>query len=166
MENVCLLLSSFFSSETTGGAMKKDLFQRAALSMLNIPYRWGGDDPMWGFDCSGLVEELLNVIGCKPPGRQTAQGLYNIFLNQTQAPSSKIRDIGTLAFFGTSVAAITHVALLIDSETMIEAGGGDHTTVSQEVAATQNAFVKLRPVSHRQDLVALLRPLRIDLKLE
>ena len=146
--------------------MKKDLFQRACLSFLNIPYRWGGDDPMWGFDCSGLVEEVLSIIGCKPPGRQTAQGLYTLFLNQTQSGKSNIRDVGTLAFFGSSVAAITHVAMLIDEETIIEAGGGDHTTVSSDVAASQNAFVKLRPLSYRQDLVALLRPVRVDVKLE
>jgi hypothetical protein len=41
---------------------------------------------------------------------------------------------------------------------MIEAAGGGHLTLTKEDAATQDAWVKVTMVSHRKDLVALLKP--------
>ena len=30
---------------------------------IGRPYSWGGDDPMSGFDCSGLIHETLQAVG-------------------------------------------------------------------------------------------------------
>ena len=38
-------------------------FMMALARMEGTPYLWGGDDPMSGFDCSGMVVELLKVSG-------------------------------------------------------------------------------------------------------
>ena len=34
-----------------------------AYSFLGTPYRWGGDDPLTGIDCSGLALEVLKAAG-------------------------------------------------------------------------------------------------------
>lgn len=50
---------------------------------LTSPYLWGGDDPLAGFDCSGLAGEYLKSIGLIPRGqRMTAQGLLSYFVRQ------------------------------------------------------------------------------------
>lgn len=135
--------------------MNKQLFQLACLQFLKIPYMWGGDDPIKGFDCSGLVQELLSMIGLDPIGDQTAQGLFDYFKeNSKEGP----RDTGTLCFYGASLQKITHVALMLDTVTIIEAGGGGSKTTTPEAAAAQNAYVRLRPFNHRKDLVALVNP--------
>jgi cell wall-associated NlpC family hydrolase len=128
---------------------------QVALSLLGKPYVWGGDDPLAGFDCNGLVQEILKSVGAAPPARQTAQGLYNYF-----QPFARrgVTELGSLAFFGSSTDHISHVALMLDNSHMVEAGGGDGETLTLADAIKQNAYVRIRPITHRKDLVAVLRP--------
>jgi hypothetical protein len=67
-------------------------------------------------------------------------------------------SFGALVFFGKEISKITHVGFALDHNVMIEAGGGDSKTVNPTVAAEQNAFVKIRPILSRTDLVAMVRP--------
>lgn len=135
--------------------MKELTFQAACLRFLILPYIWGGDDPILGFDCSGLVQELLAMIGLDPPGDQTAQSLYDHFKSRsTEGP----RACGTLVFFGSSISKITHVGLMLDDVSMIEAAGGGSKTTSMAQAATQNAYIRVRPYSNRKDLIAIVNP--------
>lgn len=135
----------------------KELFQHACLKFLNIPYIWGGDDPIRGLDCSGFVQELYSMIGIDPIGDQTAQGLHDYFkIRSKEGP----RQVGTLMFYGKSVDHISHVAMIIDDEGyyIIEAGGGGSKTVNQEEAIKQNAFIRIRPFNRRSDIVAVVTP--------
>lgn len=136
--------------------MTKQTFIDACMTYLGLPYRWGGDDTILGYDCSGLAQELLAILGLDPKGDQTAQGLY-YSLKLSCEPMSRL-DTGTLVFFGSSNENITHVGVMIDSKTMIEAGGGNSKTTSEAMAASQNAYVRLRPYNRRSDIVAMLTP--------
>lgn len=131
-----------------------DFIIQYAMSFIGTPYRWGGDDPIHGFDCSGLVQEILASVGADPVGDQTAQGLYDHF-----APiSEKVRGPGALAFYGKSIREITHVVFMVSEEIAVGANGGGSKTVNEDEAAKSNAFVKLRPVEYRKDLVAIVMP--------
>jgi cell wall-associated NlpC family hydrolase len=132
-----------------------ELLLRYALSFVGLPYIWGGDDPILGFDCSGLVQEILASAGMDPPGDQTAQGLYNFF-EKTSAYNKY--GLGALAFYGESVTKITHVAFMIDTYRVVEAGGGGSSSKTANDAAKLNAYVRVRLVKHRKDLVAVLKP--------
>jgi cell wall-associated NlpC family hydrolase len=132
-----------------------ELLIQYALSFVGKEYRWGGDDPIHGWDCSGLVQELLASVGMDPPGDQTAQALFDHF---EKVSEWNRYGAGALVFYGKSVREITHVAMMVDSYRIIEAGGGGSATVSSEVAARQNAYVRIRHISRRKDIVALLRP--------
>jgi cell wall-associated NlpC family hydrolase len=134
------------------------IFLNATLSFLSLPYKWGGDDPIKGFDCSGLIQELYAMIGLDPKGDQTAQALYEYF--KTRSKESH-RGCGALVFYGKSTLAITHVGMMVDDQTIIEAGGGGSNTHTLEDAAKQNAFVRLRPYNHRQDIVSVLYPYKL-----
>ena len=126
------------------------------MQLVGTPYRWGGDDPLKGFDCSGLVIELLQSCGQLPRNFDTtAQGLYDKFLNKGLISST---GFGSLVFFGKSTSKITHVGFMLDSFRMIEAGGGGSSTTTVEEAARRNAFVRIRPITWRNDLVAAIRP--------
>lgn len=136
--------------------MTKELFKQACIRYTAIPYRWGGDDPILGFDCSGLVQELLAMIGMDPAGDQNAQALYEHF--KTRSAGISI-DTGTLLFFGKTLSNITHVGMALDPITMIEAGGGGSKTISEAAAAEQNAWIRLRPIKKRLDLIGHLNPM-------
>ena len=137
------------------------ILRQYAMSFVGVPYRWGGETPMGGYDCSGLVQEILRSVGADPPGDQTANGLYQYF---NECGTLSLPRLGALAFFGLKdvgprgKVSITHVGFCLDGLRMLEAGGGGSTTVNVDAAIRQKAFVRIRPVSHRRDLVACLMP--------
>lgn len=121
-----------------------------AINLTGTPYRWGGNDPHTGFDCSGLVQALLATVGLDPPGDQTAQSLFDYFdINGERNPKP---GIGVLCFYGKDVASITHVSMMLDPYRIVEAGSGDHTVLTLEDAVRKNAFVRIRHISQRKPI--------------
>jgi len=122
-----------------------------AESFLGLPYRWGGDDPVLGVDCSGYVSEILRATGdLKPWERLSSAQLFERF-REFQSLTPPLA--GDLLFFGDP---ISHVAIARNAEFMYESGGGRNTTDTPEEAAKENAFVRIRPISNRP-LVAVVR---------
>lgn len=109
---------------------------------------------MQGYDCSGFVQELLASVGEDPSGDQTAHSLYKHFKRYGKESSP---ESGCLAFFG-SHERIGHVTFCIDRFRMIEAGGGGSKVKTREDAALKNAYIRIRPISNRSDLVAIIKP--------
>lgn len=126
-----------------------------AMKFVGLPYRWGGDDPMGGYDCSGFVQEILASVGEDPPGDQTADGLFRHFMPKGTLDRKKA---GALAFYGRFGGGITHIAFMVDSWRVIEAAGGGSTTRTIEDATRQNAYIRVRPLNHRRDLVKVILP--------
>lgn len=127
-------------------------------AFLGKPYIWGGSHPSLGYDCSGLVQEILASVGLDPFGDQTAQTLYHALKQSDEFTDIIKPQPGTVLFFGSKTSGITHTAFAITSEHMIEAGGGGSKTITVKDAVHQQAFVRVRPISHRKDLVASLLP--------
>ena len=142
----------------TGGSSSPDaeILYDLAMEMVGLPYRWGGDDMLDGFDCSGLVLELYQSVGILPRGvDMNAAGLWQ-FPGFERLPQNEV-SFGTLVFFG-DVKAPTHVGFCLNDRLMLEAGSGDSKTVDRATAAKQNAYVRVRPISNRKDLVGFKRP--------
>jgi cell wall-associated NlpC family hydrolase len=135
--------------------MDQQTFINACLQFLNLPYIWGGDD-FKGYDCSGLVQELYAMLGIDPRGDQTAQVLYNYFKGRS---TPHRRGVGALVFYGSSPTRISHVGMMIGEDVMIEAGGGGSRTNDAGDAARDNAFVRVRPIDRRSDMIAVLYPM-------
>jgi cell wall-associated NlpC family hydrolase len=117
-----------------------------AWSFLGRPYRWGGDDPMEGFDCSGLVNEVLQGVGLLPHRTDfTADALWRRFGAWTlQAPVA-----GALVLWMNPAGKATHVEMAISAKHTIGASGGGSATTSLDEAMRQNAFIKIRPFAYR-----------------
>lgn len=127
-----------------------------AWKMVGKPYIWGGDDPILGFDCSGLVIELLKAVGEFPLHMDAnAQGLYYHFEAKGKIGHA---EMGALVFYGKDLNSITHVSMIIEDGFVLEAGGGGSKTKTVDDAIKQNAFIRVRPLNHRQDIVAIIYP--------
>lgn len=123
-----------------------------AQRFIGLPYRWGGDDPLEGFDCSGLVIEVLKSVGLL--GRRydaTAAQLFKVF------PPATGPHPGCLAFWSSSrVDRIVHVEIVINSDQTLGASGGGRHTSSTARAADHNAYIKIRPIGWRQPQAPML----------
>ena len=120
------------------------------MRFIGLPYHWGGDDPLEGFDCSGLIIEGLKAFGIVPHNFDTtSQGLFNKYYNKLIV----IPDEGNLVFFGKGKDKISHVGYCISKDFMIEAGGGSSDTKDIETAKRRNAFIRIRPIEYRSDFV-------------
>jgi len=135
--------------------MKRSIAVQIAFAMNGKPYIWGGDDPIKGFDCSGLQIEVLKSVGLLPRnGDWTAHGLCNLFsargctVNEPRA--------GCLAFYGTP-EKIVHVEMCVTDDLTIGASGGGSGTLSDTDAARQNAYIKIRPL-RKNRLVGYVDP--------
>lgn len=131
--------------------MNPEFLKLYALSFLGRPYMYGGDDPIYGLDCSGFISELARAAGwIKWNERLNAQEFYNLFHFQK---FSSVPELGALAFFGKGGSQVEHVGFCLDAVTMIEAGGGDSTTTDMAQASKRNAFVRMRPITFRRDFL-------------
>lgn len=128
-----------------------------AKRFIGLPYIWGGDDPIAGFDCSGLVVEVLQAVGLIPDGSDfTAHSLYQHFLEQ-----AVIHPCGGCLAFCYRDTKIHHVELLIDDLHTVGASGGGSATLTASDAIASNAFVKMRPLSHLGDRVLFCDPFKV-----
>jgi len=138
---------------------KRELALKIAESFVNLPYRWGGNDPLTGFDCSGLVIEILQSVGVIESKKDyTSEGLKNLF------PQTDVLEPGNLLFYDwdedSVIDHIEMIAFVDDQGTVfsIGASGGDSSTLSESVAAQQNAYVKIRQI--RWDFVLMTDPFK------
>lgn len=136
----------------------QEILKAYAMSFLGLPYEWGGDDPINGFDCSGMVLELLKSQGLWGKTDASSQSLFLYFVNQGPSALASIASFGTILFYGKDVKNITHTAFALSPTLMLEAGSGDSTVTSKEVAADKNAFIRVRPILARGDLVGMFNP--------
>ena len=134
---------------------KKEILKMLIQTMIGLPYRWGGDDFIEGFDCSGGVLELIHSLGMGPSGDTTADGLMKYY--QHEGIGSKAQ-FGALAFYGKNKDKAIHVTICLNESLMFEFGGGGSRTKDEEDAADQNAYGRVRPIRNRRDLITILMP--------
>jgi len=141
---------------------KRRIVTEYALRLCGTPYKWGGETPLDGFDCSGFAQECLRAVGLQPPRDMTSAELRTHFQSFTIAKPTKdsVVDIPpcALVFYGRT--RITHVGVSIGHGLMVEAGGGTSKTNTLKDAIRDEAFVRIRPILRRNDLVAVVDPLR------
>jgi cell wall-associated NlpC family hydrolase len=136
---------------------KIELLIQYSMRFVGKPYIWGDKSPvLGGFDCSGFVCEVLRFAGLVGNKEVlNAQSLFNRFAASGRMVS---HGAGALAFYGKGPTQITHVALMVSEDQILEAGGGDSTTTSEAAADGRNAMVRGRTLRYRGDLVAVMMP--------
>ena len=128
----------------------RDRFVDYLLRYVGTPYLIGGDDPMTGFDCSGLVVEGLQAVGKIRHGSDyTADGLYQLFRAKVVGLAFSASTPGCLNLYLDGAGKATHVEASIGEGRILGAIGGGFKTLTLGDAVKSNAFVKIRPVGYR-----------------
>jgi cell wall-associated NlpC family hydrolase len=82
---------------------------------LGVPYRWGGADPLTGFDCSGLTMYVYAQLGVSLTHYTGAQ-----FYEGTRVPPAQLQP-GDLVFFHPSARGPQHEGMYIGNGQFIQA---------------------------------------------
>lgn len=128
--------------------MKSQELINSFKELLDKPYVWGGESMSeGGYDCSGALYYAANRAGYKV-ARLTAQAYSSI---GKKIPVGQHMP-GDCLFFGASVNHITHCALYIGNELMIESRGSRHNTKNNP-----GTGVTISDVNRRSDLRVVRR---------
>lgn len=115
---------------------------RYARRLLGVPYRYGGDSPRSGFDCSGLVRYVFGQFGVDLPHSSYAD--YGL---GRQVPRSSLRP-GDLVFFD----GVGHVGLYVGAGRFIHA---PHSGTTVTVASLSDPWYSARYDGARRVVRAL-----------
>ncbi|RPI56414.1 MAG: hypothetical protein EHM49_00030 [Deltaproteobacteria bacterium] len=138
---------------------KRKIAVAIAWKMWGLPYKWGGDDPIESFDCSGMVVEILKSVGALPrKGDWTAHSLWELFKDRLVEHPYE----GCLVFWENGSGKVIHVELCLDNELSIGASGGGSSTLTEQNASDQNAYIKVRPFRSRSLIKGFLDPFLIN----
>jgi len=88
----------------------------AAIGLVGVPYRYGGNTPAGGFDCSGLIVYVYqNSSGIKLP--RTIQQMSNVGIGIGQQPPAP----GDLVFFNTTGERYSHAGIYVGKGRFVHA---------------------------------------------
>ena len=87
-----------------------------ALALIGVHYKWGGDTPEQGLDCSGLVTHVFEeVAGVELP--RTSQSMSKV---GEKVDKDELQP-GDLVFFNTRRSPYSHVGIYIGDERFVHA---------------------------------------------
>ena len=111
---------------------------------INEPYLWMGDNPLQGFDCSGLVIEGLRAVGIIDRKADFAS-----FQLAEMWPATTDIKPGCLVFWkrGDRIGHVEIVWQRLEDGTVLTIGasGGGSKTDGLQDAIDSDAFIKIRP---------------------
>ncbi len=90
---------------------------QVAKKQINKRYKWGGDNPKKGFDCSGLIQYAYKTIKVNIPRSAAAQ------YKHAKRVALKHLEVGDLIFFHTrrTRAKVNHVGIYLGGNKFIHA---------------------------------------------
>jgi cell wall-associated NlpC family hydrolase len=107
-----------------------------ALGLIGVEYRYGGEDPASGLDCSGLVRHVFQQVAgvTLPRTSKELSGLGDRVARQDLQP-------GDLVFFNTRRFAFSHVGIYLGDGRFVHA---PRTGRDVEVAQFDNRYWQKR----------------------
>jgi cell wall-associated NlpC family hydrolase len=89
---------------------------KTAKQYIGIPYRWGGESPRTGFDCSGLTMVVYRLNGLELPRSSRQQWHAGAAVRRNQLAK------GDLVFFATSGGSrVSHVGIYAGDDQFVHA---------------------------------------------
>jgi len=122
-----------------------------AMSLVGTPYRYGGNTPDSGFDCSGLVRYVvLRAANVSLPRTTEAMGMRGTALQRSEVAS------GDLVFFNTTGRPNSHVGIYVGQNRFVHAPSSGGTVRLEDMG---KAYWASRYDGARRVVAAVNQPL-------
>lgn len=123
---------------------------------ISTPGRWGGDD-FSGFDCNGIIHEVLQAYGLEKRGYDSTA--HNLFIKLKNKEILGMPRLGDLVFWfdeGVAIHVEMIVEIILDHIFTCGASGVRSTTGYQKPedearkdAIRDNAYIKRNEINYR-----------------
>lgn len=116
----------------------RNLISTIAHSTIGTPYKWGGNSPQQGFDCSGLMSYVhKHALGIKIPRTAAQQRDTSRTINYAQLQP------GDMLFFKTGKRS-NHVGIYVGNRQFVHAASGSKRVkiASMDSSYWHKRFVK------------------------
>lgn len=108
--------ASSVSSVSTAVVDKTETLINNAMQLIGVRYRWGGNTPQSGLDCSGFVRYVFNdTFGFLLPRKSAQMSKVGLEIGKEE-----LRP-GDLVFFNTMRHAFSHVGIYVGNNKFIHA---------------------------------------------
>jgi cell wall-associated NlpC family hydrolase len=115
-----------------------------AKKYIGIPYKWGGESPRTGFDCSGLTMMVYRLNGLQLPRSSRAQWQAGRPVNHSQLLK------GDLVFFATAGGQrVSHVGIYLGANRFLHAPAKNRKI---RISSLSNKYYKSRYLGARRYL--------------
>jgi cell wall-associated NlpC family hydrolase len=118
-----------------------EVIVQSAKLQMGIPYKFGGNSPSEGFDCSGLALYSHRINGISIPRQTSEQFKLGKHINRTELNS------GDLLFFRTMGQSVSHVGIYMENDIFIHA---PNSRKNVETETLDNPYYKKRYLGARR----------------
>ena len=115
----------------------RDSLVSMARAQLGRRYRYGGESPERGFDCSGLVQYVLDAFGVSAPRTAAQQSRFG---TEVVRDTARLRP-GDLLTFGDG-RRIEHIAIYVGDGRMVHASSAAKRVVETPVDRAPRGLIK------------------------
>jgi cell wall-associated NlpC family hydrolase len=115
---------------------------------VGTPYRYGGESPAEGFDCSGFVQYVFGRHGVELPRTSSQQ----VSAGRPAPKEITALQPGDLMFFAAGGRRVDHVAIYAGDGRIIHASAGAGTVRYDDVDTDRGAWYLRRFVTSRRVL--------------
>jgi len=115
---------------------------------LGTRYRYGGDSPTTGFDCSGFIQYVFGRNGVELPRTSRQQATAGRAL---PAVVDSLKP-GDLMLFSSKGRGIDHIALYVGNNRMLHASAGAGKVVYDDLTTARGKWYLARHVASRRVL--------------
>jgi len=133
-----------YSRQTGADEHLRNAIVSTARQYIGIPYRWGGESPRTGFDCSGLTMVVYRLNGLDLPRASGQQWQAGTPIRRGQLAE------GDLVFFATSGGSrVSHVGIYAGNGNFLHAPGSGRRI---RLSPLSNPYYKSRYLGARSYL--------------
>ena len=132
---------------TTGNASAAGILA-TAKRYLGTHYRYGGESPTSGFDCSGFVQYVFGRHGVKLPRTSREQAAAG---DPVPLDLASLRP-GDLLLFASSGPTVNHVAIYVGNNRIVHSAAGAGGVVYDDLTTERGKWYLQRHVASRRVL--------------